>query len=240
MNKLYFIGDLHGNFHHLMYMLKNIKNAYLIQVGDFGIGFNGYENDKDILDDLNLFLRERGCVLYAIRGNHDNPSFFDGSINLDCLKLIKDYSVINFNGWGNILFIGGGISIDRVYRIEESRGTSKIYWWPDEKVVYDLDKLESFRDIDIVVTHTAPNYCYPDNTNGFPPIVKNFFPYDPTLESELMEERNLVGDMFDILKKNNNIKHHYYGHFHSNKTEIKDNVLHNLIGISVMVELKKS
>ena len=50
MNKLYFIGDLHGNFNYLKHMLKDIRNSYLIQVGDFGIGFTDYLNDKDILD----------------------------------------------------------------------------------------------------------------------------------------------------------------------------------------------
>lgn len=174
MNKLYFIGDLHGNFNHLKYMLKDIKNSYLIQVGDFGIGFTSYLNDRSTLESLNLFLRERGCILYAIRGNHDNPSFFDGHINFDSLKLVSDYSVVNFKGWGNILFIGGGISIDRTYRHEESIISSNTYWWKEEKVVLDLDKLESFTDIDIIVTHTAPNYCYPDNTNGFPRLLGNF------------------------------------------------------------------
>lgn len=237
MNKLYFIGDLHGNFNYLKHMLKDIKNSYLIQVGDFGIGFS--ENDNWTLVDLNLFLRERGCVMFVIRGNHDNPSFFNGSVNFDCLKLLPDYSVVNFDGWGNILFIGGGISIDRVYRVEESIG-SRVYWWKDEKVIFNPDKLESIKDVDIVVTHTAPDYCYPDNRNGFPPIVTGFVKYDPNLLIELTEERNLMTQIFDLIKKNNKIKTHWYGHYHSSRREIHNGTEHILLGINELVELKKS
>lgn len=240
MNKLYLIGDIHGNFNYLKYMLKDIKNAYLVQVGDFGIGFTGYINDKEILEGLNNFLRERGCVMYAIRGNHDNPSFFDGSINFDCLKLLPDYSVISLKGWGNILLIGGAISIDRVYRIEEARGGTNVYWWREEKVVFDPVKLDSIRNIDIVVTHTAPDYCWPDNKKGFPPIVSGFFKYDPNLLVELTEERNLMSQIFDLINKNNQISRHYYGHFHSSKRYEINGIEHNLLGINEMVEIKKS
>jgi len=239
MNKLYLIGDIHGNFNYLKYMLKDLQNSYLIQVGDFGIGFNERMNDMDLLEDLNDFLRLRNCILYVIRGNHDNPSFFDGSVNFDCLKLLPDYSVLNLKGWGKILLIGGAISIDRVYRVEEARGGSKVYWWKDEKVNFDPVKLEEIRDIDLVVTHTAPDYCFPDNRNGFPPIVTGFYKYDPNLLVELTEERNLMTQIFDLILKNNKIKAHYYGHFHSTRSEIHKGVEHHLLGINEVVELKR-
>jgi DNA repair exonuclease SbcCD nuclease subunit len=221
-------------------MLKDIKNSYLIQVGDFGIGFNDRIHDVAILEDLNGFLRERNCVMYVIHGNHDNPSFFDGDINFDCLKLLPDYSVINLKGWGNILLIGGAISIDRVYRVEEARSGTKVYWWKDEKVIFDPVKLESIKDIDIVVTHTAPDYCYPDNRMGFPPIVTGFVKYDPNLLIELNEERSLMTQIFDLINKNSKVKTHLYGHFHSSRKEIHNDTEHILLGINEMYEIKKS
>lgn len=54
-----------------------------------------------------------------------------------------------------------------------------------------------------------------------------------------MEERNLMSNMIDSLKKKNTIKYHYYGHFHFSKTEIRDGISHNLLGINEMREFKK-
>ena len=66
---------------------------------------------------LNAVLRKINSVLYCIRGNHDDPSYFnDNIINKSNVKLIKDYSIISV-GDKNILCIGGAVSIDRKYRI---------------------------------------------------------------------------------------------------------------------------
>ena len=87
----------------------------MIQVGDFGAGFR-----KDFLDDmlyLNDVLNEYNVTLYVIRGNHDDPKFFNGNHNWGNLKLLKDYTVLDLEG-KKILLIGGAISIDRGNRIE--------------------------------------------------------------------------------------------------------------------------
>jgi hypothetical protein len=41
--RIMYLGDLHGNFNLINQYLKrfDIKDAYIIQVGDFGVGFNG-------------------------------------------------------------------------------------------------------------------------------------------------------------------------------------------------------
>ena len=55
MKNLFFIGDIHGNFSYLIWQLKqsNMKEAHLIQVGDFGLGFLDYEKDIHNMTEIN-------------------------------------------------------------------------------------------------------------------------------------------------------------------------------------------
>lgn len=128
------------------------------------------------------------------------------------ITLISDYTVLNFND-KNILFIGGAISVDRNWRYTEKQrfGVYSDYklgtesWWHDELFNFDELKLNDSRDIDIVVTHTAPEYCSIDNRIGFGSFVEGLFMDDHKLKDNLLEERFLMTKAFDILKRNNNI-----------------------------------
>ena len=115
------LGDIHGNFNYLKNQIiqKRISDCTIIQVGDFGIGFTHRDNDIATLESLNDFLIGHSITMLSIRGNHDDPSFFDGSVNYSNLKLIKDYTSLEIEGNG-YLFIGGAISVDRTERIKES------------------------------------------------------------------------------------------------------------------------
>ena len=58
----------------------------IFSCGDFGVGF-GYNNPREEkkehkkLSILNDFLNKRNIFLYVVRGNHDNPIFYDGNHN---------------------------------------------------------------------------------------------------------------------------------------------------------------
>lgn len=215
---IYFLGDIHGEFEILKQNIKNfdIKDCYIIQVGDYGIGFDSLENDKQTLGHLNKFLRIRNIDMYVVRGNHDDPKFFNGDYNLSNLKLLKDYTQLNINDI-NFLFIGGAISIDRRdrKRIDNNRINSiKKCYWENEIFVIDEEKLKSFSNIDVLVCHNAPDFAVPNNNQGFPSIVMNYAKNDESLIQELILERKLITKAFDILSEKNNIKHYIYGHFH--------------------------
>ena len=238
------LGDIHGNFKYLRHLLKEkqVTDCAIIQVGDFGIGFTSDENDRNAMTDLNVFLMERNITMYAIRGNHDNPKCFDGSWKWSNLHLVPDYTVLNLDG-KNILLIGGAISIDRQPRIVENRAAAKYgsrrrYYWSDEKVVFNEEFIKNIRGIDILVTHTAPDFCLPSNKFGFGSLVDEFAEGDKTLKVELTEEREILADICDLLNENNRIEKHYYGHFHTSNTEIIANCEHILLNINELKELR--
>lgn len=238
---MYFLGDLHGSFSHLLYTLTKLKKRgiNIVQVGDFGIGFHG-EQDYRNLDYINQALNEWDAKLYVIRGNHDDPKFFKGELRDEIntmypnIYFIEDYEVIEIEG-KKLFCIGGGVSIDRTYRTE---GKS---YWKDEVVVYDQYKIDmtikKHDNIDIFVSHSAPMWCNPTGINA--PIVREYCMIDENLKQDLTEERELLGSIFNVLNEKFKFKHHFYGHFHSNNRRKIADTTHVLLGIGDLLDYDK-
>jgi len=204
------IGDIHGDLGVIYSLIEKLpENSNIIQLGDFGVGFSDI-NYSDKLYKLNYRLKQKKINVYVCRGNHDDPSYFKGQYVDDYnLKLIPDYSLINIEG-KNVLFVGGGISLDRSYRAE---GRS---YWKEEKVVSNLEVLKNIESVDVVVSHIAPSFCHPSTWNDF---VKRWVSVDPSLSIELKEERKILDDVFYFLREERKfkIKNWFYGHFHMTK-----------------------
>ena len=245
MNKpIIFIGDIHGNFNFLIKEInsKQITDCVLIQVGDFGIGFSDKETDVKILLTLNEFLKSGNNIMYVIRGNHDNPKFFDGTYQYSNLILLSDYTFLNIEG-KNILFVGGAVSIDRSPRkrdmlMQSNNSIIKESYWYDETFVLNEEKIKNLIDINIVVTHTAPIYCAPLVANGFGYLVEDYARRDSNLLEDLKFEREQITKMFDILNIRNEITHHFYGHFHRRTTTKNNQTIHRLLDVNEFYELQ--
>ena len=191
-------------------------NALLICTGDCGFGIKSLEYYMGMLSRLNEILAKNNCTLLMIRGNIDNPQYFDGkTINFSHIKAIPDYSVI-LTKKHNILCIGGGISIDRSWKKgHEKRLGGKTLYWENEAPILDHDKLneifQSGIQINGVVSHSAPTSVPVNNDNG----LKYWVEKDASLEKDVQNERNILEELFSILKKNKeDIVWWAFGHFH--------------------------
>lgn len=222
-DKRFLIGDLHGAWSAIPRHLESVENTCYIQVGDFGMGFD--KNEVEKLKKLNSFLKEKNSDLYIVRGNHDNPFWFNGDF-YDHVKseftniiFIPDYTVLKINN-ENILFIGGAISIDRIPRMKRGVINETVEYWPDEKIMFDYEKASNYRNIDRMVCHTAPNFAMPWSLGK---IVHHFAENDKSLIKDVTDERNKLTDIVDIIMSNNNLKGYYYGHFHNHYRTYKNN-----------------
>ncbi len=222
--KLLLLGDTHGEWSSLLHLFDRIslRDATILHVGDVGVGFR--QNPDAELKSLSVIdseLSNRGIVIYAIRGNHDDPSYFNGDHLYDNLKLLPDYSTLNIND-ERFLFVGGAISIDRVQRIPDRS------WWNGEELVYDEDRISQ---CDVLITHTAPTWVGPQDKNG----IQWFIDRDPTLWEELRSEREQV----DSLLTKCGAKRHYCGHFHCRASMPKDGIVSRILNISELHEYVK-
>ena len=214
MNNLAFIGDIHGHFKDKNDSFgRQIRNSYLsdmvyIQCGDFGLGFESPHIEKHYLEKLNEDLKKKNSKLYAIRGNHDDPKLFtpEHSYKFSNIEFLPDYTSLELCGH-KILFVGGAISVDRIYRVE---GKS---YWKDEPFVLLEDFQSKISDHDIVVTHSAPVDFYPNGLKA----IRAYLIEDHTLENDLILERNKLNELYYHLIPS--VKYWFYGHFHGSHQE---------------------
>lgn len=203
LNQIVMLGDIHGAFRSVPYNSNrlNIENAIVIQVGDFGMGFHRPFYYADELNIINERLKLNNNHLYAIRGNHDDPSYFAETNNpFGCsnITLLADYSELDLLGH-KFLFVGGAISVDRKERV-----LNKSYW-ADEPFVFRPEF--DYKLYDCVVTHTRPA-----ESGLFSVAYKNEerINADPELLRDLQEEMDLVSMLYEKTKP----KRWFFGHFH--------------------------
>lgn len=219
---IYLIGDIHGRYDDLINFLseKQLSDCYILCVGDFGIGsFFPWIGEK-FFKKLNTRLKSKNIHFYTIRGNHDNPIYFDGSYQYSNLKLLEDYhfEVINDN---RFLFVGGAVSIDRSIRQKTDIRFSRTTWWKDEKFIFDKSKI---KECDILVTHSISSWQFKQLqlNNDFFSLLSI---YDPTLLDEIDEEQNKIGELIVSC----GCKKSFHGHFHLSdcleKHDVKSTIL---------------
>lgn len=231
---LYILADLHGRFDLLINEIqkKQYINSVLIIAGDIGVGFKKHDFYNEIFNELNKILEKNNTYVYAIRGNHDDPSYFHNEkFSFNYFKLIDDYSIIQI-GNKKILCVGGALSIDRKYRIEEylyrkefmhqfNSLSNDIYpsYWKDEMPIFDLEKLNDiskYCKVNYVVTHTSPHFAFKNDKNGLDYWMK----LDPKLNEDLDKERNIITNLYKKLVSDGHpIIKWIYGHFHNHNEE---------------------
>lgn len=198
-------GDIHGKFRSTVVdsLEKTIKrlqieDCIIFCVGDCGIGFcDTIKKEYNQISDLNNFFKRRNITFLSIRGNHDNPFFWDiAPVDLSHFKLIPDYTVLNING-ERFLCVGGAISIDRSNRID-----GKSYW---KNEIFNLDR-SKIVECDVIITHSAPPWIGPNDKSG----ISYWCETDKELWADCKKERKEHGELYKLSK----CKKSYSGHFH--------------------------
>ena len=240
-------GDIHGEFSTLAYNVKRlgIENSVIIVAGDCGVGFEKETHYPQLYGKLRKSLDNSNNLLLLVRGNHDDPAYFNGDrIDYARKKCIPDYSVVKAAG-RNVLCVGGAISIDRKHRLEamwleevwRRRPVRPTYWENEAQVFYEFALKEIAAggiEIDCVVTHTCPSFCYPQSKRG----IEGWLAEDDTLAADLDKERAVMDRLHErLLADGHPVRDWFYAHFHDSRTEFIGNIRFSLLGI---MELKQA
>lgn len=205
--KLFICGDIHGALRTLVWEIdirRKIENADIIIVGDIGVGFGRPRGLEASYKRVEEKLRYRDVKIWGIRGNHDDPSYFDGSIKFPFLELLPDHKVVKIGNY-DVYPIGGGVSEDREERIKtneryERYGSHKRIYWERERVEPIIDNLPP--KVDIIVSHMAPI--------SFRPVAERPDEATPEIwEEELWDRRYL-----DYIQSEVRSGYWFYGHYH--------------------------
>lgn len=213
------IGDIHGEFRDLFKILKNVTDSIIIVAGDCGFGFpdtkikkiEGFYNTS-----MNKFLLKRNLILLFLRGNHDNPMYFNDKktrekISKDNFMTIPDYTIVEVDD-KKILCIGGGISIDRSFRV-----LNKSYW-KDEK----MKRVKYIKDVkfDVVITHVFDRRIIEEELFFLKlKWLSDSITCDPTLKRDTEIENRICRRLLDFYKPKLWLHGHYHYPYRINKGE---------------------
>jgi Icc-related predicted phosphoesterase len=223
MKPILVIGDIHGEFDTLFRVLdaSGVENCTLICVGDLGIGFINSKKQLKQIEILQNSFKKRGIEFFSIRGNHDDPSYFDGSVNFSHFKLISDYSFFEINEI-KFGFIGGAVSVDRKLRKEG------VNWWKEEGVVFDPSRVQ---ECDVLITHAGSTW----NPTFFKrDAVAEYGIKDLHLKDDCGKEKRQVSELISLCKP----KKHFCGHFHFYSLAENNGCVSRVLDIMEIVELR--
>lgn len=226
---VYLCGDIHGEWREFVWTAiekYKIRDADIIILGDFGIGF---DNAMD-----NLYARtekkleEADIMVYTLRGNHDDPFFFREENSYPRLKFLEDGKVYTIGGQ-ELLIMGGGNSTDISWRLEEnqklaSRGSSKRVWWEGEDITrIPLKELPA--RVDVVLSHEAPLI--------FEPVAKRFPDTPPEQYDKILAGRKYLDEVLQRIRCN----YWFYGHYHDHYSGEYAQTMYRGLGIMEFYEL---
>ena len=207
---IYVTGDTHGlNDVQKLINNKTLDNLttrdFLIVTGDFGAVWDNGAHDKAVLD----FYSRQTYITLFLDGNHENfdllnsypvEEWHNGRIHRITDKVFhlmrgQIYDLENLS----IFTFGGGLSIDKEYRIP---GYS---WWPeeepsDEECLNALSNLKIRNNlIDIILTHSAPKV-----------LVQNHL----AMRHNLIRITSKTESFLNSIMVTVRYRHWYCGHYH--------------------------
>lgn len=239
--QLWICGDIHGEISGLVRKAVNrgISCADILVVGDFGAGFGRPKSMDVAYGKVRAALEKNDICIYTIRGNHDDPAFFDGLHDFEWLHFLPDHCIIELCS-KRIYPVGGAVSadIDMVDPLSrKSRrmindslikfGSSKRVWWTDE--VPSTGSVGSPTELpetaDIVVSHEAP-------LSFEPPLMRADHVRDETW-LKIVESRKYLDYVLQTVKPTL----WFYGHYHCHFEGSYQNTLYRCLDIAEMTRV---
>jgi len=203
-DEIAFIGDTHGISGADIAASKFPDGIDIVHIGDFGLGFGTEKSDACQLSFINEELKNRDQRMFVVRGNHDDPSYWEDGTMLSNLLLVKDYSTGYLPSGSKILFVGGGFSPDRVMRREGSN-----YWRGEVTPDPPLSLDDSF---EYVFAHDCPTMIN-FHPRGVEVRFDRFLISDVHMVDEAVDQRATIDKVFEIVKP----KKWIYGHYHNSE-----------------------
>ena len=243
------VGDIHGDFNKLVHkccVRYKVRDALIVVAGDCGVGFERPGYYDHVYERNRKYLSGSNCWLVMVRGNHDNPAYFEDPYRIkhERFMTVPDYAVLTACGHV-ILCVGGAVSVDRMMRKNSpfyraavgSAPLERNVYWEDEVPVFDeaaLDEISVAYEIDTVITHSAPLVCDRIVQMG----LYSFSIDDNQLLTDVEQERATLERLrSDLLERGHPLRYWYYGHFHQSWHYEIDGVMYCMLDIMEFVEL---
>jgi len=211
---IYCIGDIHGKYDELEEKIEALENcSHIICVGDIGLGFEDTSHPS-CLDNIQNVVERKNCILWILRGNHDDPDIWREkkalwSDHLPNIMLLDDVAHLYLDDVP-IITVGGATSIDRSAEHRVDGET----WWVNEFILPDASKrvknlVEINGPSELLITHAGPITALPV-LDPEEPNIKYYSSLDKHLIADITAERTLLSHCVQY----SGAKKVLYGHYH--------------------------
>lgn len=230
LDKAYVFGNITKSFDNVINSIqKNIKhnnaksaflkrrdvtsefnNSAIIFCGNIGLINVSDEKIQKTFMELNENLVKNKTFLFFVRGNEENPSlYYETKYDFSNIKFIQDYSIIKLDNF-NCLCIGGGVSMDRAWKIKQEKRYGKKYYYENEATNLNEEMVRKNLNeyaITTVISFDAPSFFgekmrnYKENK-----WIKN----DESLLHDIVENRLKLDFAHNEMIKLNNIPYLWY------------------------------
>jgi hypothetical protein len=193
MKRILITGDTHGRWNYLNDLIGTMEPDETWVCGDFGY----WPNIHPMFDNVH------GGIVRWCDGNHEDHMELRNLENAEIAPNVfymPRGSHITLDDGRNVLFFGGGYSIDRHLR---GKYSPDFGWFPQEEAsVNDMYNIDAdLEDVDVVISHTCPLE-----------VMETFVPYDRGYGHYASEYT--MSRIFEMFQP----KEWYFGHWHRNKT----------------------
>lgn len=264
-------GDIHGKFDELVYRMTTLckmEHTVVIVAGDCGFGFHrrGYYNEvyRRVLPKL----ERADCHVVFVRGNHDNPAYFDGEeINMKRWVAAKDYSTVTAAGH-RVLCVGGATSVDRKnresfippetpeIRVQRHYETAEMQrsrqhreyvfrfepadFWTKEQPYIDWSAIERLHRYGKTVDTVVTHVAPSMCEDVVPPSwLEYLIENDPMLPDDMRHDRDVMDVLLELLRKYGHpVRHWLYGHYHHSWQADIDGIRYTMLKEMEMKELR--
>ena len=203
----------------------NLTDTVIIVDGCNGFGERDLKYYHDKLEMFNKVLADNNTHVLFVRGNDDPKYFEDALIDFSNIKTIQDYSVIKLSKF-NCLCIGGCVSLDRTWRMEQEKRIGRKMYWENERMNYneaDIDNILKDYNIACVVTTTCPSFAFP-GMNAYKHSV--WASKDKAIINDMTEERVVMDKLYNKLVENNKKPYIWtYSRFKNNNQNMINDIL---------------
>lgn len=243
------VGDIHGDFNKMIYkccVRYKVRDTLIVVAGDCGFGFERPGYYEYVYERNRRFLGGANCWVAMVRGNHDNPAYFNGTsrISHERFMTVPDYAVLTACG-RTMLCVGGAVSLDRAVRtkspfyhpFKQDDPLRPNTYWHGEQPFFDeaaIDEVSGLFRVDTVITHTAPSLCER--------IVKQGLFYfsvdDEDLLADVEEERRTLDSLRDsLVAYRHPLRDWVYAHFHQSWHYELNGMMYSMLDIMEFREI---
>lgn len=179
-------------------------NSIIFVSGGLGLGTKDDNLFTDLFESINKLASNNNSFVVFIRGCNDNPEYFTtNKMEFSNIVFAEDYSVIKLEGF-DCLCVGGGIPIDRQWRIEQEKRFGKKLYFENCNSTFDKECLKEILEnnkIAVVVTNTQPTFVSETARDS---VGSKWAENDETLIQDVVNQRLVMDGIYGELTRHNN------------------------------------